>query len=179
MRFSHCFCLALAGFLFAAAPAFAQSSVPAKEVRPPAGLSGAVACYEISSRLGWQSIRTRARPAAWFEVVSPTYNPKAYASGWPAPKGWSVDGARYKGVGPQGHQGRDAEALAPFAKYKFASNLPFGALLLRDDNERTYAMRDRVFGVPPDRNLLLRINDSDEALGDNTGFLRFCEFRRE
>lgn len=126
------------------------------------------ACINVDSRQGWQRV---ALPDATtfldFDVSG----------------GWSVDAAHYEKVGPDGYTGADAEALSPYNQLKYAPNLPFGALLTRDDDDHLMSFRrfadvvamTHAFGSPFDSKWReFRINDSDKALGDNGGSLRVC-----
>jgi len=79
-----------------------------------------------------------------------------------------------------GHEGSDAERLAPFNAYKYDQRFPFGALLMDVpehgvvwvDNPSGWIVR-RV-GFPAGSTFRLRINDADNALGDNGGVLGVC-----
>jgi hypothetical protein len=98
-----------------------------------------------------------------------------------------VDDARYDRVGASGHEGADAEALAPYDDFKQVENIPFGALLKQVNNE-TYTVpmlplegmtllngRPLVQStLPGTQSIDFRINDT--ALNDNGGFLVICRF---
>lgn len=116
-------------------------------------------CFNVDSRAGWQSI-----------VVPQGYYRIAGVSG-----GWSVDANNYALVGAEGHTGSAAEALAPFSQYKFVNWAPFGALILEDDSQIA-AVNVGSEVIPPSgsRTVKFRINDNDQALGDNQGSLQVC-----
>jgi hypothetical protein len=115
------------------------------------------ACVSVDSRSGWQHFNL---PGSFTRVAS--------ISG-----GWSVDTRNYASVGSSGHSGRDAEALAPYNQYKFDQRFPFGALLM-GSGQGTLWIQNPVsfngsFGAVD-----MRINDADNALGDNGGSLQVC-----
>jgi hypothetical protein len=87
--------------------------------------------------------------------------------------GWSVDGRNYAPVSASGHIGADAQALSPYNQYKYSQSYPFGALLL--GNGRDYFSIQQGSRFPsPLTAIDMRINDADNALGDNSGSLRVC-----
>lgn len=120
-------------------------------------------CLNVDSRQGWQSVTVN-------HGVSSTQ----------IGGGWSVDTRSYSMVSYGGHEGSDAERLAPFNAYKYDQRFPFGALLMDVpehgvvwvDNPSGWIVR-RV-GFPAGATFRLRINDADNALGDNGGALRVC-----
>ncbi|MEP0855822.1 alpha/beta hydrolase [Trichocoleus sp. DQ-U1] len=115
------------------------------------------ACVSVDSRSGWQHFNL---PGSFTRVAS--------ISG-----GWSVDTQNYASVGSSGHSGRDAEALAPYNQYKFDQRFPFGALLMGSGQGTLWIQNplsfNGSFGAVD-----MRINDADNALGDNGGSLQVC-----
>jgi len=86
---------------------------------------------------------------------------------------WSVDARSFAPVGPRGHQGMEAQALNAYNQYKYDQRFPFGALLIGDGQQYFWIQERSQFNYPT--NVVdLRINDSDDALGDNAGSLRVC-----
>jgi hypothetical protein len=107
----------------------------------------AVKCFDVSSRTGWQ----------YFDLGGP-YTRIASVGG-----GWSVDARSYARVGPQGH---NEPGLEPYNQYKYDQGYPFGAL---------FVWVRGVQQLPkPITRTAIRINDADNALGDNSGVLRVC-----
>jgi hypothetical protein len=114
-------------------------------------------CVTVDARSGWQRF-TLSRAFSAIQSIS---------------GGWSVDGQRYAPVGASGHFGSDAQALSPYSQYKYNQNYPFGALLL--GNGRDYFWVQQGSRLPsPLSSFDMRINDADNALGDNRGSLRVC-----
>ncbi len=114
-------------------------------------------CVSVSSRRGWQTFN-----------LSDSVTRVASIRGR-----WSVDTRNYAPVGAYGHQGRAAEALAPYNQYKHDQSFPFGALLMDSDNEAIWIQNPVVFSNNI-KIVSLRINDADNALGDNGGSLQVC-----
>jgi hypothetical protein len=120
-------------------------------------------CFSVDSRKGWQTVKANNIVAAI-----------NYIEG-----GWSVDTRSYSMVSYQGHQGADAERLAPFNAYKYNQSFPFGALLMELPsgeviwaNQLAAPLSSSIF--PAGSTFRFRINDADEALGDNGGSLKGC-----
>lgn len=91
---------------------------------------------------------------------------------------WTVDPA-LDHTDWRGHQGSDAQRLAPHSAFKYDEAFASGALLIRArGGERNYAVRPSRAGSG--RTIIhvevaeLRINDSDASLGDNEGSLQVC-----
>ncbi len=116
-----------------------------------------VKCVSVSSRSGWQN----------FDLGSP-YTRIASVSG-----GWSVDARNYIPVGPQGH---NEPGLEPYNQYKYDQNYPFGALFvdIPTDGYGYVWVRGSQQLPKPITRTTIRINDADNALGDNSGVLRVC-----
>ncbi|MHC5675405.1 hypothetical protein [Nostoc sp.] len=133
----------------------AKGSVPTPPPTPQPTSSSA--CVSVDSRSGWQHFNL---PGSFTRVTN--------ISG-----GWSVDTRNYSSVGPYGHSGRDAESLAPYNQYKFDQSFPFGALLMGSGQGRLWIQSpisfNGSFGAVD-----MRINDADNALGDNGGSLQVC-----
>lgn len=114
-------------------------------------------CVSVDSKRGWQRFNL---PGSFTRVAS--------ISG-----GWSVDTRNYSPVGSSGHTGRDAEALTPYNQYKFDQRFPFGALLMGSGQGVLWIQNpisfNGSFGAVD-----MRINDADNALGDNGGSLQVC-----
>lgn len=88
--------------------------------------------------------------------------------------GWSVDGANYTVVSSNGHIGDSAKSLKPFEDYKFDKKYPFGRLLGFLPYPGHHGHMDIIGPMVFENSfteIRLRINDSKEALGDNTGSL--------
>ncbi|MEG4803524.1 phospholipase A2 [Microcoleus sp. ARI1-B5] len=119
------------------------------------------ACYNVDSRQGWQYVNF---PRSYSRVVS--------VSG-----SWSVDARSYSGVGPSGHSGESASRLEPYNQYKYDKNTPFGGLLvdIPTDGYGYFWVRSGSQSLPkPISRTAMRINDADNALGDNAGTLQVC-----
>jgi hypothetical protein len=116
-----------------------------------------VKCFDVSSRTGWQ----------YFDLGGP-YTRIASVSG-----GWSVDARSYAPVGPQGH---NEPGLEPYNQYKYDQGYPFGALFVDIPTDGYgYVWVGGVQQLPkPITWTAIRINDADNALGDNSGVLRVC-----
>lgn len=114
-------------------------------------------CVSVSSKRGWQTFN-----------LSDSVTRIASIRGR-----WSVDTRNYAPVGASGHQGRAAEALAPYDQYKYDQNFPFGALLMDSDNESIWIQSPIIFSDNL-KVVKLRINDADNAIGNNSGSLQVC-----
>lgn len=117
-------------------------------------------CVSADSRSGWQQF---SLPGSFTKVES--------ISGE-----WSVDTGRYASVGAFGHSGADAEALAPYDQLKYDQEFPFGALIIdipTDGYGYTWVSQPQQLPKPITETAI-RINDADNALGDNEGFLEIC-----
>jgi hypothetical protein len=123
--------------------------------QPQAALN---ACFSVDSRLGWQRFNL---PGSFTKVSS--------ISG-----GWSVDTRNYASVGASGHSGRDAAALTPYNQYKYDQRFPFGALLMGSSQGALWIQSPNSFSSAPFGAVDMRINDADNALGDNGGSLEVC-----
>lgn len=114
-------------------------------------------CISVNSRQGWQHF---SLPGGFTKVIS-------------VGGGWSVDARNYASVSASGHNGRDAEALKPYNQYKYDPRFPFGALLMGSGQGTLWiqgaASFSNTFGAVD-----MRINDADNALGDNAGSLQVC-----
>ncbi len=109
---------------------------------------------EVSSTQGWQTINFE-QPVTRISSIT---------------GGWSV--GRHNYVGPSGHYGDAATALTPFNHAKYDRNYAFGALLIKSKgNENHMDVSGPITFQEPVTSLSLRINDKDDALGDNRGSL--------
>ncbi len=120
-------------------------------------------CFVVDSRKGWQYFRL---PKSFTRVVSVNGR-------------WSVDDRNYARVGPNGHLGEAASRLQPYNQYKYDPQLPFGALLVEIPTGAfapIYASINSPMSLPSrsENSIGLRINDADNALGDNGGSLSVC-----
>ncbi len=120
-------------------------------------------CFVVNSRRGWQYFRL---PQSFTRVVSVNGR-------------WSVDDRNYARVGPNGHLGEAANRLQPYSQYKYDSQLPFGTLLVEIPTGAfapIYASINGPMKLPSrsENSIGLRINDADDALGDNGGSLSVC-----
>jgi hypothetical protein len=116
-----------------------------------------VRCFNVSSRQGWQN----------FDLGGP-YTRVVSVSG-----GWSVDARNYSRVGPRGHS---EPGLEPYNQYKYDQGMPFGALLVdipTDGYGYVWVQGSQQLPKPITRTTI-RINDADNALGDNSGVLKVC-----
>jgi hypothetical protein len=139
-------------------PAMAQRFVNAE---PTEDNSEGLRCYIINSRIGWQ----------YMPLIRGFENEVSINMS----DTWSVDAANYERVGIFGHTGADAERLGPYSEYKFSPAFDFGYLLVSDTNGNFYSSVVNEFKLNPSiQGLYLRINDSDETLHDNVGFIRVC-----
>ncbi len=117
-------------------------------------------CYVVDSRQGWQYftlLRSRSR------VTSMSGS-------------WSVDARNYGSVGARGHSGEDARRLEPYNQYKYDRSFPFGALFVDIPTDGYgYVQVSEQQSLPRSiTRTAMRINDADNALGDNGGSLRVC-----
>jgi hypothetical protein len=116
-------------------------------------------CFNVDSRTGWQSVTV---PQGYYRIADIT-------------GGWTVDANNYAPVGAEGHTGAAGEALAPFSQYKFVNWASFGALILEYDSQIAAVNVGReVISPSGTRTVKFRINDNDQALGDNQGSLQVC-----
>jgi hypothetical protein len=115
-------------------------------------------CVSVDSRQGWQRFNL---PRSFTKIAS--------ISG-----GWSVDTRSYASVGASGHTGRDAELLTPYNQYKFDQRFPFGALLMGSGQGTLWIQSSNSFSSAPFGAVDMRINDANNALGDNGGSLQVC-----
>lgn len=88
----------------------------------------------------------------------------------------SVDDRTYACVDPNGHLGEVANRLQPYSQYKYDSQLPFGALLVEIFTGAfapIYTSLNSPMKLPSrsENSIGFRINDADDALGDNGGSL--------
>jgi len=109
----------------------------------------------VDSRRGWQRFDTYVPVTQILEITG----------------GWSVDAARYRPVGSEGHTGADAQSLRPHNARKFVPELPFGALIMYIDGYGYSGIRPNMILPRPVQTFLLRINDRNDSLGDNAGKL--------
>ena len=144
-------------------------------------LNGAT-CYEISAKRGWQTINTKGLDKFKFIILGPEHREfqKKKLGIARVFEGWSVDGARYSKVGTHGHLGADAEALEPYAGFKYDRRFPFGALLMRVQHKDAMTINAKARpGTSHTGDLKFdrvdfRINDSDKSLADNSGEIFIC-----
>ena len=115
-------------------------------------------CVVVDSRSSWQRF---SLPRSFTKVAS--------ISG-----GWSVDTRSHAPVGPFGHTGREADSLSPYNQYKFDQRFPFGALLMGSGQGTLWIQSPNSLTSAPFDAVDMRINDADNALGDNGGSLRVC-----
>lgn len=115
-------------------------------------------CYKVNANQGWQTF-----------VSEGTFSKITYITG-----GWSVDGVNYPLVGPLGHiDPVEVASLNPFNSYKTDQSHPFGAMLLNIRGLGYYGTTGNVQLLQPiSGEFDIRIND--EALADNTGFIKVC-----
>jgi len=134
----------------------AQGS-PSEVGCPECGPAPVEQCVRVHSEYGWQHFN--------FNRV---YRRVTSVSG-----GWSVDAANYRRVGPSGHS---EPGLEPYNQYKYDQTTPFGALLVNipTDGYGYIWVRGNQQLPRPITRTAIRINDADNALGDNGGFLDVC-----
>jgi hypothetical protein len=70
--------------------------------------------------------------------------------------------------------GQDVQRLAPYNQYKYDHRFPFGALLMGSGQGVLWIQDMNSLSSAPFGALDMRINDADNALGDNSGSLRVC-----
>ncbi|MFN6481651.1 MULTISPECIES: hypothetical protein [unclassified Nostoc] len=124
---------------------------------PHCGNTSDQTCFYVDSRNGWQ----------YYNLGRP-YTRVASVSG-----GWSVDARNYSQVGPRGHL---EPGLEPYNQYKYDKGVPFGALFVdipTDGYGYVWVQGSQQLPKPITRTAM-RINDADNALGDNAGVLRVC-----
>ncbi|UXX82730.1 hypothetical protein [Roseovarius pelagicus] len=165
----------IAGIALQTVALHASDAIPARLIPLPADFALHYTCAAIDAQLGWQSIDTRhlSKPAVY--ALGTAHFPPSTLNSVHVDYKWSVDGARYDRVGPDGHTGADAAALKPFERYKFFADLPFGALLSRSANLKLAHIREQraAAGYPTHSNQVdFRINDT--GLGDNVGGMVVC-----
>jgi len=95
-----------------------QASKPSPPEPPNPPYVQPKTCFSVDSKQGWQSFTANHKVSGI-----------NYIEG-----GWSVDARSYPMVSYTGHQGADAERLAPFNSYKYNQSFPFGALLMESPN---------------------------------------------
>lgn len=124
---------------------------------PHCGRTSAQQCFNVDSRKGWQ----------YFNLGG-SYTRVTSVSG-----GWSVDARNYRQVGPRGHS---EPGLEPYNQYKYDRSVPFGALFVDIPTDGYgYVWVRGTQGLPrPITRTAMRINDADNALGDNAGVLNVC-----
>ncbi|MCU0545972.1 MAG: hypothetical protein MUE44_28040 [Oscillatoriaceae cyanobacterium Prado104] len=117
-------------------------------------------CYEVDSRKGWQYF---AVPGQFTRVVS--------ISG-----SWSVDYRNYRRIGPEGHSGEAARRLSLYNQYKYTQSYPFGVLIVGTPGDWEIWIPRSNWPLPKtvSQIVMMRINDADNALGDNAGLLQVC-----
>lgn len=137
------------------AEAQSQSTVGCPPSKCPT--SNTQRCFNVSSTRGWQYFDLGGR-----------YTRVASISG-----GWSVDARNYSQVGPRGHS---EPGLEPYNQYKYDRGVPFGALFVDIPTDgHGYVWVSGIQQLPrPITRTAMRINDADNALGDNSGVLRVC-----
>jgi hypothetical protein len=123
----------------------------------PVSLAVSEHCVSVDSKRGWQRFNL---PGSFTKITNISGN-------------WTVDARSYSPVSYSGHSGRDAQALAPYNQYKFDQRFPFGALLM-GSGQGVLSIQGSTsfngsFGAVD-----MRINDADNALGDNQGSLNVC-----
>lgn len=117
-------------------------------------------CYEVDSRKGWQYFTVAGQ---FTHVVSITGS-------------WSVDYRNYRRIGPEGHSGEAAKRLEPYNQYKYTESYPFGVLLVGVPGDWETVVPRPNWPLPKavSQRVMMRINDADNALGDNAGSLLVC-----
>lgn len=115
------------------------------------------ACFDVDSRKGWQH---HSLPSSFTRIAS--------ISG-----SWSVDDRNYRRVGSEGHL---EPGLEPYNQYKYDKGYSFGALLVDIPTQSYgYIRASGAQQLPqPISQTSMRINDSDDSLGDNGGALNVC-----
>ena len=158
----------------------ALANAPAmKEIKTLPSQNPSSNCYHIDAKTGWQRITIPTSATSQVLTIIGPHNitpqdAKAYRK---AKKiGWSVNKAFHKPVGPEGHSGKDAAALKPWGVYKYLKDAPFGSMIVRLPNGWTGDVLNpnRPISLTDEAYYDFRINDADEALWDNGGFLIMC-----
>jgi|694.fasta_scaffold71710_3 hypothetical protein len=121
-------------------------------------LAGIPYCVDVSSKTGWTRF---SLPRSFTRVTSIV-------------GGWSVGSRSYAPVGPYGHTGQDGQRLSPYNQYKYDQRFPFGALLMGSLQGIVWIQNSGSLSSTPFSAVDMRINDADNALGDNNGSLRVC-----
>jgi hypothetical protein len=124
-------------------------------------------CIEIASTMGWQRYMVPHEG-----ILGRNFT---YMIIHTDQQGWTVDKAQYAPVLNGGHTGADAEALAPYDKYKFDQSAPFGALMVRfadGDSRALLNEGEEPWTIGQEPQLDFRINDT--GFGDNAGVLQLC-----
>ncbi|GLQ33812.1 hypothetical protein GCM10007939_00950 [Amylibacter marinus] len=170
--------LILATALALASPLQAKDRAMKKISKLPSAHAKSV-CYEIQGRQGWQRMNMPANSDAQvLTIFGPKNTSRQDKKAYPKAKkiGWSVIDLFHKRVGPEGHHGAAAVALAPFDIFKYFNDAPHGAILVRLPNGWIGDVRDpnRPISLSGEAYYDFRINDSDQSLGDNGGFLVMC-----
>jgi len=116
-------------------------------------------CVTVSALKGWQAFDL---PGDFSHIVS-------------VKGGWSVY-PQCSLCGPSGHTGADAKLIAHWEKYRFDTNFPFGALLMKgSDNEYSWIKgKGKEVLAKPTNQVSMRINDPDDGVYDNRGALTVC-----
>ncbi len=117
-------------------------------------------CVGVTAQKGWQ----------YFNLSKPRSR-ITYVKGR-----WSVDPNNYVFVGAEGHSGDDAKKLEPYNQYKYDQNFLFGALIVDIPTDGYgYIQVSAPQSLPRlITRTALRINDADNALGDNAGGVAVC-----
>jgi hypothetical protein len=126
--------------------------------QPSSSATAQPVCYDVDSKRGWQHFNL---PGSFTKVTR--------ISG-----GWSVDTRNYSPVGASGHSGSDATALEPYNQYKYDQKLPFGALIVDIPSSGYIWVPKPQQLLKPITETTMRINDSDNSLGDNSGSMQVC-----
>lgn len=110
----------------------------------------------ISSQKGWQQTPLYLNTGKSFYVI--------YQGGE-----WTVDKSNFPYVGPDGYQNNIDNKIAN--GYKVISSVPYGTLIAKIGNGNLFAIGNKTGAFRADGSgyLFLRINDTDVALGDNSG----------
>ena len=132
------------------------------------------ACFGIDSRQGWQRIPVTPAPDGRAMVYLDKEELPADID--PVYGNWTVDRNVYSRVDKMGHRGRDAESLEPYKAYKYEVTQPFGIVLLRVDNGPNLVPEagSNGYTISARSSMDFRINDADQALGDNAGIIVVC-----
>ncbi|MFT5652066.1 MAG: hypothetical protein ACI9TZ_003563 [Yoonia sp.] len=155
------------------------SALDAQELRDLPSVHEYSKCFGVTSQFGWQSMfMPIMSDGQVLTIIGPdNIKPQDRDSSHVARNiGWSVDIDNFARVGPDGHFGAAAQALAPYNQYKYNQNAPFGALLVRTSSGQEGTFRDTSgpILIPDQGTFEFRINDSDQSLGNNGGYLILC-----